>query len=255
MKHLNLRIRATRHIALVLMSLTVSCLNEPQERSTSSQLLVDKFKSTKVFWQQFEVAKEIVALHDPSVLPELAGWLNHEDRHLRGNAAFVFAGLGDHRGFGVIKAILADRSDRPEGQGIPGGRYHIKRQIKADRYYAVHLFGDLKDPRALPILIPLLKDKEVNYIVPWSLGEIGDKRAVGPLIDTLSDKSPSMRVLAIYALEKLGAKEALPRLRGLLDDTETASFGGQVSVGEAAKTTIAKLEKKSPNKRIKADQQ
>ena len=231
---------------LALISLTVSCLSEPQERPTSSQLLVDKFKSTKVFWQQFEVAKEIVALQDPSVLPGLAGWLNHEDRHFRGNAAFVFAGLGDDRGFGVIKAILADRSDRPEGQGIAtapsDGRYRVEEQIKADRYYAVHLFGDLKDPRALPILISLLKDKEVNYIVPWSLGEIGDKRAVGPLIDTLSDKSPSMRVLAIHALEKLGVKEALPRLRELLNDNERSNFDGLASVAEAARATITKLE-------------
>jgi hypothetical protein len=84
----------------------------------------------------------------------------------------AFAGLGDARGFQVITDILSDRSDRPEGQGIPtassDGRYRVARQIAADRYYAAHLLGDLRDPRAVPILVTLLKDTEVTSIVPWA---------------------------------------------------------------------------------------
>ena len=75
----------------------------------------------------------------------------------------------------MIAAILRDHSDRPEGQGIPGGGWTLQGQIRADRYYAAHLLGDLKDPRAIPILVPLLKDLDVNYVVPWSLGQIGDQ--------------------------------------------------------------------------------
>ena len=74
-----------------------------------------------------------------------------------------------------------------------------------DRYYAAHLFGDLKDARAVPILIPLLRDKEVSDIVPWSLGQIGDKAAIRPLIEMLDDKDPDMRVESIYALQQLDA--------------------------------------------------
>jgi len=241
------RVTAVWLTAMALMILSVSGLRGSQEESSATRL-VEQFKSTLVFWQQFEVAKKIVALRDKSVLQELDSWLNHEDRHLRGNAAFIFASLGDDRGFNVIREILRDRSDRPEGQGIgmaPGdGRYHVDQQIRADRYYAVHLFGDLKDPRAVPILLPLLSDGEVNHIVPWALGEIGDKRADAPLIDALGNKNPSIRVLAIYALEKLGAKEALPRLHELLRDDERSTFDGLVSVAEAAKAAIAKLETK-----------
>ena len=145
----------------------------------------------------------------------------------------------------VIADILTDRSDRPEGQGIAtasgDGRYHVARQIAADRYYAAHLLGDLRDPRAVPILVPLLKDTEVAFIVPWALGQIGDKRAVGPLLNVLDDDSPSMRVMAIYALEALNAKEALPRLISLLDDHRLSNFGSQVSVADAASAAIAKL--------------
>jgi len=166
--------------------------------------LVGRFENTTVFWKQFDVAQKIVALHDKSVLPQLEAWLRCEDMRRRGNAAFVFAGLGDDRGFQAIKAILEDRSPKravfeidSAGHPSPG------RQIRADRYYAAHLFGDLKDVRAVPILIPLLKDEEVKEIVPWSLAEIGDKSAIPPLAEALSDNSLAMRASALRSLEKL----------------------------------------------------
>ena len=216
------------------------------DKTLSSAALVEQFKNEKVFWRQSVTAKEIVARRDTSVLTSLAGWLSHEDRHVRGNVAFVFAGLGDPRGFQAITDILTDRSDRPEGQGIAiapsDGRYRVARQIATDRYYAAHLLGDLRDEKAVPILVALLNDPEVNSIVPWALGEIGDRRAVGPLLNALDDDSPSMRVLAIYALETLKAKEALPRLTALLDDHRKSNFGAEVSVADAARAAIAKLQ-------------
>jgi hypothetical protein len=216
------------------------------DTTLSPGALVEQFKSEKVFWRQFEIAKAIVERHDASVVPSLAGWLSHEDRHVRGNAAFVVAGLGDARGFQVITDILGDRSDRPEGQGIAtassDGRYHVARQISTDRYYAAHLLGDLRDPRAVPILVPLLNDTDVKSIVPWALGQIGVQRAIGPLLDVLDADDPTMRVLAIYALETLHAREALPRLISLLNDNRKSNFGAQVSVADAAKAAIAKLQ-------------
>jgi HEAT repeat protein len=216
------------------------CLDRGQQHPSVAELL-QQFETATVFWRQFDVAKAIVAANDTSVLPKLQSWLTHEDRHLRGNAALIFAGLGDSRGFDVIAAILRDHSERPEGQGIPAAPWTVQGQIRADRYYAAHLLGDLKDPRAVPILVPLLKDTEVNYIVPWSLGQIGNRSAIQPLIETLSDQNPSMRVLAIYALQELKAAEALPRLRQLLDDNEKSNFGKMESVAQAAQAAIGKL--------------
>lgn len=51
-----------------------------------------------------------------------------------------------------------------------------------------------------------------------------------------------MRVLAIYALERLKAKEALPQLRLLIGDDERIHFDGLGTVADAAKKTIANLE-------------
>jgi len=167
--------------------------------------LVEQFESTTAFWEQFEVAKKIVALHDKSVLPRLELWLRCEDMRRRGNAAFVFARLGDDRGLEVIQAILEDRSPK---RGVfeidSAGHPSPALQIRADRYYAAHLLGDLKDVRAVPILIPLLKDEDVKEVVPWSLAEIGDKSAIPPLKEALADKDLTMRASTLRALEKLG---------------------------------------------------
>jgi HEAT repeat protein len=180
----------------------------PSERTSE---LVEQFKTTTRFWKQFEVAKQIVALHDKSVLQKLEPWLSNEDMHLRGNAAFIFASLGDDRGFQVIKAILENRSRKRAVFRIDdAGRPSPELQILEDRYYAAHLFGDLKDVRAVPILVPLLRDEEVKEVVPWSLGQIGDKSAIPPLKEALGDNSLTMRASALRALEKLEGKEGLP---------------------------------------------
>jgi len=142
---------------------------------------------------------------------EKSRWLSNENMHLRGNAAFIFASLGDDRGFQVIKAILENRSPkRAVFTTDDAGHLNPQLQIRQDRYYAAHLFGDLKDVRAVPILVPLLRDEEVKEVVPWSLGQIGDKSAIRPLKEALSDNSLTMRASALRALEKLEAKEKSP---------------------------------------------
>ena len=208
--------------------------------------LLQQFRAEKTFWKQFEIGSAIADKHDASVLPALDAWLRHEDRHIRGNVAYIFARLGEPRGLQTIADILTDRSERPLGQGIPGvvgdGRYRFEAQVRADRYYAAHLLGDLRDPRGVELLVPLLDDPETQSIVPWSLAQIGDARAVAPLIAALDGDDPSMRVLVIYALEGLHATEAVPRLRTLLTDHRQARFGSLVTVSEAAKNALARLQ-------------
>jgi len=213
--------------------------SDKEMQALSSRELLDRFKAEKVFWRQFEIAKALAAANDRSAIAELEVWLTHDDRHLRGNVALVLGRLGDPRGFDTIAAILADRSPRSAGQGIPGAKWTVQAQIRTDRYYAAHLLGDLKDPRGVDVLIPLLDDEDVGYIVPWSLAEIGDRRAIGPLVAQTDRDDPSLRVLAIGALERLKAREALPRLRQLLQDDRRSSFGDRTTVADAARRAIA----------------
>jgi len=215
---------------------------------TASGKLVDDFRRSPYFFRQLDIAKEIVSLNDASVLENLKDLLGSEDRHIRGNAAFVLAGLGDVRALDIITEIIRDTSYRAEGQGqgiAPGdGKYHVESQIRADRYYAVHLLGELKDARAVPILKPLLKDTEIDYKVAWALGQIGDKSAIPPLIEALKSRNSEVRVIAIQSLVNLQATEALPEIRSLLNDSERSHSGTLASVAETARTAIAALERK-----------
>jgi hypothetical protein len=132
---------------------------EAELRALSSRELLDRFKQEKVFWRQLEIGKALAETSDRGVIAELEPWLAHDDRHLRGNVALVLGRLGDPRGFGTIADMLADRSERGPGQEIPGGNWSVQAQIRADRYYAAHLLGHLKDPRGVEALVPLLKTK------------------------------------------------------------------------------------------------
>jgi HEAT repeat protein len=235
-------LRAVARLGIPLFLLFVSPTPDLAQQDAFAAKLLDQFQTSTVFWKQFEVAKAIVAAKEPGILPQLEPWLTHKDRCLRGNAAYVFARLGDPRGFDVLVAILADRSaDRVVHAISSVGRPWLDGQIHQDRYYAAHLLGDVKDPRAIPILVPLLKDTDVNYIVPWSLSQIRDRSAAQPLIGTLSDKDPSMRVLAIHALADLEASEALPKLRELMTDNDKCNFDKFESVAHAAQSAIATL--------------
>jgi hypothetical protein len=215
--------------------------DDAEMRALSPNELLERFKQAKWFWQQFEYGQVLAATGDRRAIGELQSWLTLDDRHARGNAAFVLARLGDSRGFKTIAQVLSDRSPRvimPERLAAPGV---MSQRIASDRYYAAHLLGDLKDPRGVPLLVPLLDDKDVNWIVPWSLGRIGDPRAVEPLLRVLDLGDPSMRVMAISALENMHAQSALPRLRKLVQDDRKSNFGLGTTVAEAARHAIAAI--------------
>lgn len=208
--------------------------------------LVDRFRAEPVFWRQLEIAGALAHAGDRRVIAELEAWLTHDDRHIRANVALVVGRLGDPRGFDTLVAILADRGPRPEGQGGAHARWTLAAQVRADRYYAAHLLGDLKDPRGVDVLLPLLNDEDVSYIAPWALAAIGHRRAVVPLIAQTTRDNPSLRVLAILALETLRAREALPRLEQLLQDQRTSNFGDLLSVADAARRAIATISAPPP---------
>jgi HEAT repeat protein len=214
--------------------------------------LIARFQAEPAFWKQQELANEIANIASPTDLTPLEPWLAHESRHVRGNVAYLFAKVGDRRGFATIVDMLTDDSpDRlVEWHGITFpftgdfdeamARYlrspaALAAQIRVDRGYAVHLLGKLRDPRAVDVLTPLLDRDENGDIAAWALGEIGDARAIPPLIAALSSPDDVARVTAARALAKLRATRALPHLAALFDDSSVphaAAEGG--TVGTAA---------------------
>lgn len=247
------RLRFRPYLCLLLASILSvwGCSKLPTDK------LISEFESEPVFWQQFEIGKKIASVASIEDISSLEPWLAHKDRRLRGNAAYIFAKLGDRRGNEVLRNILQDNStertvhieemlfsqlsvgdekaDRESLEALRRSPEAIQRQIAADRYYAAHLFGELRDRSAVEILIPILDDDEVNYGVTWALGEIGDSRAIPPLIAALSHRDAVVRVSAINALKKLRAVQAIPALESLSNDPEIPHAGDQVPVGKVAR--------------------
>ena len=80
-------------LAIFALTLAVSGFAHQQQRHAATDELLRQFINERVFWKQLEIAKQLVATQDRSVLSVLDVWLNDDDRHLRGNVAFVFAGF------------------------------------------------------------------------------------------------------------------------------------------------------------------
>ena len=243
---------------LVLLPLSVSSsrIADAGQQSPPTDV-VERFKAG-AFSQRLEIAKSLIAAHDTRNLARIESLLADPDRHLRGDTAFVFASLGDSRGLDVILAILSDRVDRPKGQGVGcvirgdgDSCWSVKRQIVADRYYAVHLLGLLRNPRAVPTLVSYIEDPDIDYKIPWALTNIGGKEAINGLIVALRSRNPEVRVYAVEGLEDLHATDAVPEITPLLDDQGVSRYGrsgyvaGGITVGEAAHDAIAALQRQS----------
>ena len=93
--------------------------------------------------------------------------------------------------------------------------------------------GKIGDRRAVEPLINMLKDFDsvLTMIAAVSLGKIGDKGAVKPLIDMLMDDDKSKSSAAVRALGEIGDPLAIPSLIKCLKD-ESLRQGSFESLGE-----------------------
>ncbi len=104
---------------------------------------------------------------------------------------------------------------------------------------SISLLGHFKDRRVLPIYLDLLKKRKDSYYrlnVVNAIGELGDKGAVEPLLQILTDgkEFPGPRNAAAMALGKIGAEEAVDSLIKVLknkNDDKHVRVGAAVGLG------------------------
>lgn len=127
-------------------------------------------------------------------IPFLISLLKDKDPQVRIEASLAL---------GKMKAVRA----------VPSLCNNLSAKNAGVRWAAVRAIGAIKDAKAAVItLISLLdeeKEKESNIRdwAAWALGEIGDTRAIKPLIEALKeDKSPDVRQEAKLALEEIAKK-------------------------------------------------
>jgi len=83
--------------------------------------------------------------------------------------------------------------------------------------------GEIGDTRAVEPLIQVLedKDRDVRLVAARVLGGMGDTRAVEPLIQLLEDEDRGVRMSAARALGRIGDKRAVEPLTNALEDEDS----------------------------------
>ena len=191
----------------------------PPGTKTAAELL-RALKTAQSDAAQAEVARRLIGWGDRSIVPDLVEMLKSEDRGARCRAGRVLAALGDQRGLAAVLAELNDTGPRPTKMIRSDGKPNVPGQVQSDRYYAVHVLGEIGDRRAVPALIEALQDRLVNYKAAIVLGKLGDRRAVPPLKEMLKSDRPNERLWAGYALGKLGDPVGVPTVAAFLKDPQ-----------------------------------
>jgi HEAT repeat protein len=250
------------HIILALVPCFIPALAAQIQSNNESIKTIDelmkRFVSVEHHWQQRDVARELVALGDGTIIPEIEKYLKTRERRRRCNAALVIAGLGDRRGVAIIIGELKDRKPRPTSLiGSDGKPYH-ERQIVVDRGYAAFLLGQLRDKDAVPALVEATKDISICYQAAISLGQIGDKSAI-PALLKIVEHFPEERLCAGHGLAALGRPEGFDILIGIIDASprwverrNAVSALGMIGNSVALPTVIKALKDNHVNVRVSA---
>jgi HEAT repeat protein len=87
---------------------------------------------------------------------------------------------------------------------------------------AAHSLGDIGDPQAIPALIPLLKSENYNVINAALIGlaKLKAQEAFEPCLALTRHTNPRVRATAAFTLGKLGDERAVLRLKELLNDED-----------------------------------
>ncbi len=145
-------------------------------------------------------------------------------------AAWALGQLGDARGVAPLIAALDDDNETVR-------RYATRSLIKLDRHavepmiaalpnatvraagYLIRALGDIGDTRAVEPLLEQINSPN-RALVFQALGKLKDKRAEAALIAGLQDSDWRSRMFAAMALGPLGGPPSAAALKPLLDDPE-----------------------------------
>ncbi len=140
--------------------------------------------------------------------------------------AWVLGELGRPEAAPVLASVLAQGGDVAReatralvklGAGaVPAIQEAFPRLSPAGRRQAVLALGDIRDPRAAPLLVKALSDPTIRAAAAWALGMLGDPARAADLLPLLSDPDWRVRMEAARALGVLEADRAdaaLDRLR------------------------------------------
>jgi HEAT repeat protein len=214
----------------------------------------------------------------------ISGLLFDDNHYVRAAAAEALGRFGDRSAIRPLMDVLTQQPPGGEPDGAPGGTNatvvlgsgqetlpeFIAREFRHHKQEAIKILGDLRAVEAVPLIVAsgLRSDHfGLQSTAAWALGQIGDRRAVEPLLEILrsfyaaaatdikdrfaddnskvarkirqkSEALANVRRNAVWALGRIGDPAATPVLRQALNDPNSL-------VREAAAEALAELEKRN----------
>ncbi len=132
----------------------------------------------------------------PKVHEFLLKTLDSGDSEISGAAASALGSIGRPEDSAVLVSMLKKSSNKKLQKSL------------------VQALGEMCDPAAADLILPLLddKDKDLQDASCWALGHIGEPRAVEALAGILSGKDGNACFAASFALAEIGDPRAAPFL-------------------------------------------
>lgn len=170
------------------------------------------------------VARALGDLGNEQALYPLIEALGSPDGRLRCASATALANLGQPHWEKVVFGTNAD-FEKLYHSGLAGVADLLIRTLKCQPDGGTKiaaLLGDLGDPKAVEPLIKVLRDHACNYAseicaeAAKALGKLGDPKAVEPLIKVLCHNDDKVRTEAVKALGKLGDPKSVEPLIKIL---------------------------------------
>ena len=206
-------------------------------------------------------------LGDPSVLGDVLPLMDHPELAMREAATFTLGRAGDKRAVAPLIKVLDDR--RPSVQVLAclglaqiddprGGPAMIKtvgdvRKHDDVRAACAYAIGVRKVATGEPALLDALADNrgETQRLAAWALGQLGDAKALGPLIRAYFARTGRSDTELVWAIGRTsGAGMSPAQLAGL---GEFPLRAGKYNLDEAVALLPGPLAKPAPGNRLVTD--
>lgn len=234
-----------------IVSMSVGCALKEIDGTPALQAVTSQLKGAPAVYKQ-GAASALGRLGGAHAVDSLLELLKDSDNTVRREAASSLGEIGDARALDALSSALEDH-DKYVGErvvsaigeiGTPAGVEPLKKALINPflRPYAARALGEIRDQRAVDILLTLLNDPntDVRRYAVASLGKTGGLSVVEAIMNSLKDSVPWVRASAVEALDRIGDLRALPALVAATSDSNPSVrkaavkavgwIGGQVVV-------------------------
>lgn len=165
-----------------------------------------------------DAVRALGTLRDQRAMKPLLKALKDKDNSVRASAAEAVGRMGNPNAIEPLIVALSDRDHIVHSQAVGslrrvGGMRAVSLLARLMAYgkeapyrlMAANALADLGDIRAVDPLVEALRheDSEVRCHAAWVLGKLGYQAGIGPLITALKDKDPQVCKRAAQALKQI----------------------------------------------------